>query len=92
VVSSAATQAYVATTTAVATAGAAIANGARAVINATTQAAVSIDTLKAGGGSIKVASDFVQGLTSNARVPNTALAHFAHLIWPTLYITDGLTC
>jgi hypothetical protein len=84
------TQAYVAGSTALTAAGTAIANGASAAYNgiintaqaaqaATFRAAVWVDTLRSGGGGVKAASDFVQGMTSRSRVPgnNAGAAGFA---------------
>jgi hypothetical protein len=68
-VTNASINAYVTTTSAIATAGAAIQNGARAVINASSQLAVRIDTLKSGGGAFNAAGQVVQAATSSSRPP-----------------------
>jgi RHS repeat-associated protein len=60
-VTNASISAYVATTSALATAGTAISNTYAGAIQFARQAAVTIDTLKSGGGAINAAANFVQG-------------------------------
>ncbi len=55
------TQAYVATTSALATAGAAIGNTYRAGVELVQRGVVTVDTLRSGGGGINAAVNFVQG-------------------------------
>jgi hypothetical protein len=81
-ITTAATSAYVQATTAASAAGAAVANAARAAYNgvvgaaysaqtAALQLGVRLDTLKSGGGALKAAADFAQGLTPGNSTPRS---------------------
>ena len=60
------TQAYVATTSAIATAGTAINNAAAIALDRTKQAIVAVDTLRSGGGAFNTVASFVQGYGSGS--------------------------
>src|SRR6266704_419327 len=68
-VNTATTSAYVQATTALSAAGAAIQNGYQSAVNLAKQAAVTVDTLRSGGGAINAARDIVQAATSNRTPP-----------------------